>query len=234
MAIPNYNPYQTDLLTNGFNYLIANLPGSPTVNDLNTTILAYFTSLPNPVSSEALSIMQNTNIYSINNYINQTIAVNLNYGGAASAFIETVLSGIKENTTDSLTDYLLSAQELLAAADINTASKEALYVALTNAQGSCAYWQTTVATPGSWAAYLHSNEAVNYANIPTWVIAAFTAVLSGYAQVQAVAISEPNVFNTQGRQVSAFMGYGSALAVTAGKVIFKWPQKPVINCGCLQ
>lgn len=224
--MPNYNPYKTDLLTNGFDYIIANLPGSPTVNDLNNTIIDYFASLPDPLSSDAQGIMQQTNIFSINNYINQQIAPNLNYDAAGWAFIESVVSGIKENTVDSYTELLLNAQEQLAAADINTPSKNALYIALTNAQGSCAYWQTIVESPGSWATYLHANEAVNYANIPTWILAAFTGALSGFAQVQEPAINGATPINVQGRMVGQAMAYGSALAVNAGKVIFKWAKRP--------
>lgn len=231
--MPNYNPYKTDLFTNGLDYIIANLPGSPTVNQLNETVIAYFASLPDPDPDHQI-IMQQTNLFSINNYINQQIAANLNYDAPAWAFIESVISGTKQNTIDSLTEYLLYAQEQLAVADINTPSKNALYIALTNAQGSCAYWQTIVESPGSWATYLHANEAVNYANIPTWIVAAFTGALSGFAQMQEPAVNGATITNAQGRMVGQPMAYGSALAVNAGKVIFKWAKRPVGNCGCAQ
>jgi len=81
---------------------------------------------------------------------------------------------------------------------------------------------------------VNSNAAINYANIPEWVALSFTSALSGYSQGQAVAttIGGNGVFNDAGRFLGSALSLQTAIGLTAGKIIFKWAQKPVVDCGC--
>lgn len=232
MAIPTYNPYKeaNTLFTDGLDYIIANLPTDATFDDVVTQIRAYFDSLPNP--PDDTKVFENISYNSANDYINTRIAQNLNFGANEWAFIDAVLQGIKENGIESLADFFTAAQEQLAEAEINTATKTSLYAALGLTKASYAYWVNIVGTPGDWADYINTNAAINYANIPNWVSATFVSALSGYAQVQSPGIGQSDMFITQGRLTAINTLVAAALAVSAGKVIVKWARRPVIGCGC--
>lgn len=225
MAISSYNPYRDyeTLFTDGLNYIVTNL--TPPVNYYSITdlVTAYFNSLPTPPGPEQLQAFSRLAINSGNDYMNSRIAANLNYTPTEQAFVESVLGGLKENSIDSYDSFLSDAQEQLARADFNTPSKTALYVALALTRAGNTYWNTVVTTPGNWAAYINSNAAINYANIPHWVSATFAGVLSGFAQIQDPSLPNSSILSSQGRYFAAEGAVWSALGVTAGKVILKWP-----------
>lgn len=229
MASPTYNPYRDyeTLFTDGLDYIVTNL--TPPVNYYTITdlVTAYFNSLPTPPGPEQLQAFSRLAINSGNDYINSRIAGNLNYNANEWAFVESVLGGLKENSIDSYDSFLEDAQEQLAQADFNTPSKTALYVALALTRASNTYWNTVVTTPGSWATYINSNAAINYANIPHWVSATFVGVLSGFAQIQDPNMPNSGILTSQGRYFAAEGSVWSALGVTVGKVILRWAKRPV-------
>ena len=229
MSLASYNPYRDyeTLFTDGLNYIVTNL--TPPVNYYSITelITAYFNSLPNPPSDEKLQAFSRLAANSANDYIHSRIAANLNYQAPERAFIKNVLQGLKENSMDSYDSFLQDAQEQLAQAGFNTPSKTALYVALAISRTGNSYWNTVVTTPGNWAAYLSSNEAINYANIPHYVTAAFWGVLSGFAQIQNPYMPNADFLTAQGRYFAAEGAVWSALGLTAGKVILKWAVRPL-------
>ena len=236
MAIETYNPYKASntIFTDGLDYIIANLPGSPTFDDLLTTITAYFNSLPDPPGAEIIGLMPSMMANTVNDYVNSKIAENLNFGGNEWAIVDSVLSGIKGGSIESMEDFLEAALQQVAEATISTPTKTTLYGAAGFAKASFSYWGSVVKTPGSWATYINTNEAINWANIPFWVEATYVGTFSGFAQVQAPNIPDANLFNVQGRMGGGTIAISTALALTAGKVIFKWAQRPVIyaNCNC--
>ena len=234
MAIPTYNPYKASntTFTDGLDYIISNLLESPTFDDLNDTIVAYFNSLPDP-PGDLIGYMPISNSNTVNDYINSKIAQNLNFNGGEAALVDAVLCGIKEGSIESMGDFLEAAiQQVAEVEGVNTISKTALYGAAGFAQDSNAYWQNVVTTPGGWATYINSNAAINYANIPHWVEATYVGTFSGFAQIQAPSMGEANAFNFQGRSGAGQIAISTALALTAGKVIFKWAKRPVVVCGC--
>ncbi len=230
MAIPILNPYKegVSLFTDGLDYIIANIPGSPTYSDLSDTIIDYFNSLPDP-PTDGITLIETGMANSVNDYVNSKIAQNQNFGGAEWAMVDAVLCGIKEQSIDSTGDFLDACMEQLTQSDINTISKTSIYAAIGLAKASDAYWKAIVTTPGGWATYINSNAAINYANIPFWTTATFAGTFSGFAQVQAPNMGEANVWNTDGRKFASVIALGSALVLTAGKVIFKWAQRPVVG-----
>ena len=237
MAIQTYNPfkYQEQLFTDGLDYVITNIPGSPTFDDLADTIIDYFASLPDPMSSDFLTGARIAMTNSANDFINSRIADNLNYDSNGQMLIESVLAGVKYNSIDSLADFFSAAEEQIAMADVNTISKYALYNSLTMAKTSYAYWLAKIGTPGGWSTYFNSNAAINYASLPFWVSSAYVGAFSGFAAAQAPAMVEANLDNSTGRFYGSTMALASALTVNAGKVIFKWAQRPVAfqsGCNC--
>jgi len=231
MAIPTYNPYKASntTFTDGLDYIIANLPGSPTLDDLTETIMEYFLSLPEPEDGKLVDAMAYAIPNSVNDYINSKILLNLNFNANGQVIIDSVLSAIREESIDSLGDCLEAYIEEVAKADINTVSKTSLYQAVGIANANQAYWKNIVTTPGAWSTYINSNAAINYANIPNWTSAAFIGVFSGFAQIQYPEVAGADLWNGQGRNAGGVIAVGSALALTAGKVIFKWAKRPVVG-----
>lgn len=229
--IPTYNPYQQfdQLFVDGLDYIATNY-SSGQFEDLITTILDYLATLhapfhPNDELNEILRLVM-TN--SANDYINTKISSNLNFGGNETAFIDSILTGIRENSTDSLRSLLYSSYQPLAELSADTLSKASVYQALTLAEASNTYWQSKVDSPGSWSSYFNSNYAANYVNIPIWVSASFVATFSGYAQVQAPDVVGADLHNNRNKVFAELGGLSAALVVTAGKVIFRWAKRPII------
>ncbi len=232
MPLPTYNPYKiaNPLFSDGLDYIIANIPADPTYTDVVDTIEAYLETLPDSFDSvpPLVSVAYN----SANDYMNSRIAQNLNFGANEWAFVDAVLQGIKDNSIDSLAEFLAAAEQQLAEAEINTATKTSLYASLGLTYASYNYWLTAVTTtPNAWDTYLNANAAINYANIPHWVAATFVSSLSGFAQFQSPGINQVDILTTS--RFTAIEGLiVGALGVTAGKVIVKWARRPVMNCGC--
>ncbi len=234
MAIPTYNPMsflEADL-TAGLDYMIANLPGSPTFQDIIDTTVDYFNSLPAPPDATLISLLPKIISTNANNFINTKIADTLDFDGNALALVDSVLSGIKDNTIDSLAEFLSNTDEQLATtcSNINSISLNSLYAASALAKGSNAYWQTKALTPGSWSTYLKGNVAIDYSYIPHYVITSYVSALGGYAQ----AITSTNInmsFNVETKFAQApVLALGTAIAITTGKIILKWPQRPAASC----
>jgi hypothetical protein len=227
MAIRNYNPYDDFglLFTNGLDYLIANLPATPTMEDVRDKIYAYFETIPD--SPDGLGQTLAVSLNSSNEYINGQIVKNLNLRRGDWAIVAAILRGIKQNSVISLdTDYWDAAQELLVQSEINTLSKSAIYVSLAMARAATTYWKTVATTSGSWSTYVNTNEAINYATVPYWVEAAFTGSISGYAQTLTLNVTEPTVLTTQLNRLAPWSALVGALAVNTGLVIYKWPKRP--------
>jgi len=83
------------------------------------------------------------------------------------------------------------------------------------------YWIGKVATPGTWAQFFQPQAGLNYANIPFWSVACIEGALIGASGSDRGLIA-PTTEIVSTEIVSALIG---ALAIGAGKVIFKWVQK---------
>lgn len=234
MAIPTYNPfsYLDDSLADGFDYMIANLPGTPSFQDIIDTTIAYLQSFPEPPSPELLNVFTQIASVNANNYINSKIAETLDFDNASFALVDSVLSGIKENTIDSLTEFLSNTDEQIATSCSyqNSVSSSSLYTASALAKSSNAYWQVKALTPGSWSTYLSGNAAIDYSNIPHWVTASYVASLGGYAQI--ITSGNTNlILNTTAKLGDApNCAMANALAITTAKIILKWPQRSAASC----
>ncbi len=236
MAVQTYNPfkYQEQLFTDGLDYVIANIPGTPTLEDLADTIVNYFSSLPDPPGSDFLQQIKVVMINSANDYINNRIIQNMNYDINGMALIDSILTGLKENNIDSLSDFFSAGEEQIAMSNVSTISKYALYNSLTLAKTSYTYWVNIVGTPGGWSTYINANAAINYANLPFWVGGAYLGAFSGFALAQAPSMAEANIDNSTGRFYGTNMGLAAAIMVNAGKVIFKWSQRPAVKLSLTQ
>ncbi len=232
MAIITVNPYKASdpVFTDGLDYIAANIPGSPTLDDLTETIMEYFLSLPEPEDEKLVDAMAFSIPNSVNDYVNWRIMANQNFNATEFALVRAVFYGIKNESIESMGNFLDACTEQVALCKVNTVAKTSIYQAIGLANANQAYWKNIVTTPGAWSTYINSNAAINYANIPHWTTASVLGSFSGFAQIQYPNISGATVFNGQGRSAGGVIAVGSALALTAGKVIFKWAQRPRIVC----
>lgn len=242
MAVKYYNPYSDvgTQFTDGLNYIIANYPGTGAADfgNFNTIVVGYIQTLLDPTTIPpatlpplfadlTLAVLPN----SVNEYINTQVGLNLSTNTVQTALINSIYDGILSNSIESLGDYFDSVDELITSADyISTVDKTPLYIATVIAAASYNFWITVVAAPGGWATYLNANTAINYANIPKWVAISFTSALSGYSQILGASVSGV-LTNDRGRFLASPMSIGAAMGVTAGKIIFNWAQRPLVNCG---
>ncbi len=233
MATQTYNPYIADaaLLSDGLDYVIANLASTPTFYDLLETCEDYlYTLIPGAPASVGLGMrITLTNTY--NAYVNNKIEQNLNYDIDQLLFVNAAYKGIKSQSINSLEDFLVSGRQQLAMDTFSTFSKGPAYYALMEAEVSYNYWLTKVSTPGGWATYFDSNAAINYSNIPHWVAAAYVASYAGWSQGQEVNLNFPIPSQQPGIAVmlTKTAAMLSALMLTSGEVIFRWSNRPTIT-----
>ncbi|MFZ7166075.1 MAG: hypothetical protein ACO1G5_00875 [Bacteroidota bacterium] len=235
MIAPTINPYEEigTFFKDGLDYLVAHPPaGDWTISYINETLITFLDEedADNNFGKLIASIFPN----SVNDWTNLKIAANLKANSGQMALIEAILESIKENTIDSLdTTWYQSANEQIALSDIDTIDKAPLYIALAITSSSLSYWNDIVTTPGSWATFLSSNAAINYAKIPAWASASFVGSLSGFAQVKDIDITQTSdltsVFFGVLGEAGSFM---SATGLTAAMVIMKLGKRPVAECGC--
>jgi len=235
MQFPVYNPYSY-IRANynaGLDYIIANVPTTNcTYADIVDSVIGYAGTLPWPPDEENIRLIKSITNNSANDYINERIYGNLNFGAQEMAFIDSVLDGLKENGIESLNEFLNACVQELTASSINTITKAPIYAALALAQESYAYWVAVVGTPGDWANYINANAAINYANIPGWAATAFISTFSGYSQIIAVEQTKATTRETEFRVVALEACWVAAIAVVAGDVVVKWarmPQNEAIN-----
>lgn len=225
---PYYNPfdYRKGTLTAGLDYVAANIK-DPNFDDIITAVLAYYASLPTPITGDAAAAIEIIIRSTANDYINGNIGRQLNFDAGGQALMRTVLWGVKNNSIDSLDMFLDGVlEQLTGATGVNSISKTSLYVALALATESNSYWNNVVDKPGSWAAFINSQQAINYANIPFWISATYMSSLSGFAQVQAPNIAEATEVNGQSRLHAVTGAVAVAIALTSAQVILKWAKRP--------
>lgn len=242
MSITYLNPFSkiSTQYSNGLEYLINNLPATPSFDDLNNTTIAYIQTLldPTTIPPDSLNLPMNDALASVipnsvNDYNNQIIPQNLMMSAGQAEFVASVLQGIRQNSIESLGAFFDEVDNEISQSNMLTINKTSLYMASGIARASYTYWMGVLSTSGheGWTDHLSGSEAINYSNVQIWVSASFLAALSGYAQGQTLAVGGAEVLNVAGRTIGIPLALGAALGVTAGKVIFKWVQKPSIGAG---
>jgi len=209
-------------------------------NNLIGTFFSNAASATNPLANDTLLLIPSELISVIveseNSYMNNQMSVSNVFNAKQAEFINDLLSGIKavpvssignatipSTGTNTYTGYISNILDRVAQSGLSKDEKSPLYMTLMIAESAFQYWNNIVITPaGPFTAYFDGfgastqfASAVNYANIPFWVEAAIEGCLLGYCNYSIM--DGPK---TQGNSMIAMMG--SAAAINAGKVIFKW------------
>ena len=167
----------------------------------------------------------------INDYQNMKITPNLNATQTQLSMINSVISGVKFNTLDSLDSFFDGVDEQIAICNSNNTSKQSIYIASAIARASSSYWQKYLDTNSSgttgWNAYLNTiNWIANYYSFPMWVNSSFLGSLSGFSQFQAAFVGQASYLNTMGIAGGQAGALISALGLAGGKIIFSLPLGP--------
>lgn len=244
-----FNPYPLigTQLTAGLDAIAADFAGGfSTVDDLVTSIYNYVQPIYYPVTGGApvpmnLQVEIKSVVYSvINAYNNNPQTASLMYGPKQSYFIDLLL-GLKTSDTtpiNALDSWLADIEDNITKDNMTIAQQSPLFLATESARSVYAYWENAVTTPGDWATYFESNAFKNYVNIPFWTVACTEGALIG-AQATSRGLISPTTDIVTVSIVSSLIG---ALAIGAGKVLFKWVPRvqpsdlvtstPAGGCGC--
>jgi hypothetical protein len=226
-----YNPYYVlgEKQKEALDFIIANLPPSPTFEQLNEVLLtAVFGIAPDGVlsSDTAPLFLQTVLPLAHNGYINgagKTLAFKNSstsegsnttpmYTERQMPNIRQMLDGIQSVPAESIVAVLNAAEETIAGSGLAYQEQLPLYIAVEAGRSQAAYWLMQINTPGAWAVYQNTDAAINYLHMPQLISAAVRATLLCYGLIKPAQVTVPDVF-------PAMVG---SIGLAAGKVIFGW------------
>jgi hypothetical protein len=231
------NPYSTlsPKLKTALDAIIANLPLSPTFENLNDALFnAMFPT--NPPSDDMTIVYVKSilpNVY--NSFVTSSVVEKLelidnvprfaaaaqynHYSDKQYQIIQLLLKTISTTPTESIPQLLSATDEKIANSGLSIIEQTPLFVATSLGKATCEYWLQNIPQPSAWAAYMvnptitpQAMDALNYAHVNSWVSAAMQGVLSGWGSVHLPKIDFVDM-------TAAFVG---ATGMAAGKVVFKW------------
>ncbi|MCG3167084.1 MAG: hypothetical protein POELPBGB_02867 [Bacteroidia bacterium] len=229
------NPYHTlgPQLKTALDYIIANMPLSPSFDNLNNTLFdALFGTNP---PSDSLAIVYAKSVLPMvyNSYIVHRPQSIVHSGvtlsvveGYQSKFNENqqlviteLFSSLRTTPTESIPQLLIATDEKIATSGLSFAEQTPLFVATALGKAVYEYWLLNIPQPSTWAAYMvnpaitpQAMDALNYNNVSNWVSAAMQGALLGWGSIHLPKIDFVDM-------TAANMG---AIGMAAGKVVFKW------------
>lgn len=241
------------LFKNGLDYIIQYANPDLTIDDLNNLVLWYVLStdpgytgpiysgggsgIPAPpLGDTGLDNLINAITPNVaNDYMNRKITWNSTGNVDQKRIISLIMKGINCNTVDSLNAFFDNVDQNIGILNNANSTKISLYLASAISRGSYTYWAQLLdgAAVSGWDNYIYSsynvttnrgNWAANYNNIPSFTTASLLGALSGYSQLNFPANPYPDAFYNIGISAGIFGSLIGSLALTAGKIIFKWPQ----------
>lgn len=238
MSCNTYNPFFNlgREFDKGMDHVIENLPTpllDATFEDLNKVLADYLIDIMNstgsPQNSEniAYSILPNA----ANSYQNASLGNDRVFNETQMMLFSTLVSSIKNNDVEGIPKVLDETEEEIAKSGLNSEQQAPLFLAVEMGKKSYDFWVTQIDAGGEsdWADFLNSNAAINFANLPFWVVASMEGSLSGYAQFLQMDMAAGNAYNYIGRSSTATIAMVAAVGISAGKAMFKWVQKPSIR-----
>lgn len=228
MATTTFNPYLTigEQLKVGLDEISSKLNPNSTVDDLVNEIYKYIQALYYPATSGAdvsvqLQIEIKSVIYNIINAYNnqglkgfnseQMVIVGMYLGPTTTAI----------TPIDSIGTWFADIENNIPETGLTVDEQMPLLLGSVVAKTIYEYWIAIVAKPGKWAPFFQKETAINYANIPTWVVACIEGTFIGASSSDRGLIA-PTTDIVSTEIVSSLIG---ALVIGSGKVIFKWLPK---------
>lgn len=223
MATQTLNPYPLigKQLTDGLDEISKALTPSSTVDDLANAIFKYIQPLYYQGSkSTQIEIEIRSVVYNIiNSYNNQKICGNM-FNYQQMILVDMMLG---ETTTDytpinALGAWLSDIEDNISETKLPIDEQTPLLLGIEVGKSVYNYWVNTVQNPGKWQQFFQEDPSLNYMNIPFWLAACMEGGLIGASGSERGLIA-PTTDIVSVEIVSSLIG---ALAIGAGKVIFKW------------
>jgi hypothetical protein len=221
------NPYHTlgPQLKTALDYIINNMPLSPSFDNLNNTLFdALFGNNP---PSDSLAIVYAKSVLPMvyNGYSAEAVTLSVveghlnKYSDKQYKIIYYLLKEISTTPTESIPQLLIATDEKIGTSGLSFAEQTPLFVATALGKAVYEYWLLNIPQPSTWAAYMvnpaitpQAMDAMNYNNVSSWVSAAMQGALLGWGSIHLPKIDFVDM-------TAANMG---AIGMAAGKVVFKW------------
>ena len=223
-------------LKTSLDYIIANLPVSPTFEDLNQQLVNSIyiinpgennpvdlvvpllkTVLPNVyngylVGGGQMAVNGNSQPPLPSTANRQMSISNTQYSAEQQYFIRKITESVLIVSPLQIGEYLSRVEEELVQSGLNFEQQTPLLLALALGRASYEYWLNQITVFAAWGPYLNAESFINYANLPHWVSATMVGSLIAYGLVRPPHIGFADMF------VSTV----AATGLVAGKVIFNW------------
>jgi hypothetical protein len=223
MSQSTINPYSslgTDFSNGLVTFIGAYSSGTVTltelISEINTIIEGdFYTSAS---AQQQIEINANTT-NAINSYVNGLLWGNKTIYNARQMKFIRMLSreALRKIEVVTLNNYLLDVEDNITKSDLTVPEQIPLLIATMLGETAFSYWNTDVNATGAsqkWTGYYQSNQAYNYANIPSWVAAAIEGALVGYGSSPDANL-EPTTAMVSSKMIAALQG---ALAVNIALV----------------
>ena len=202
--------------------IIANIPASPKVSQVNDALVTKIKSIFS-YSSDPLNDVELNSYFpsAINAYINNDLK---GVSPKLAPFVVLLLEKIKDVPPLQIMEFLSDVENQISEADLSLPEQNQLYLATATAKASYYYWtaQNDNLGTSAWAVYLDTNKAVNIANLPYWVTASVQAALyfCFKGNYQTLSSDPPKITGPDYVTVLT-----ASAGIAAGKVIFSWIPK---------
>ncbi|HXB40336.1 MAG TPA: hypothetical protein VNZ49_07315 [Bacteroidia bacterium] len=225
MATPTFNPYPqigTELIA-GMDSIASALTPASTVDDLVNAIYSYIQPIyyPLPTVPKQIEIeIKSVAYHIINAYNNKALWTSMKFSSQQMNFICMMLGGITDYKTpiNAINSWLLDNEDNITKANLSIDDQVPLLLGIQEGKSIYKYWITKTAAPGTWAPFFETAESHNYANVPHWLVACMEGGLIG-SNTSPNGLISPTIDIVSVDIISSLIG---ALAIGAGKVIFKW------------
>ncbi|MBK9284734.1 MAG: hypothetical protein IPM51_10515 [Sphingobacteriaceae bacterium] len=227
MAIGTFNPYPLigNQLVAGMDAVSAAVTPTSSVDEFVNAIYNYIqpifypstagTAIPSQLEIEIKSV-----IYNVINAYSSKVINKLPWTAQQMNFISMMLGLTTTNNVpiNAIDTWFNDIQNNISDANQSIDDQTPLLLGIRCGTSIYAYWNRKVATPGSWSAFFQTPAPLNYANIPLWSTACIEGALIG-ANASEKGLIAPTTDITSVNIISALIG---AIAIGAGKVIFRW------------
>jgi hypothetical protein len=217
MQPKSINPYSAlqEKTTETLDFIITNLPVSPTIEQFNDVLLtAMFGSDPDgPLSGDVLPLFLNAVLpLTYNGYLNDMQEVECVRAGTGGSLINRIFDGVEKLPFETVGDFLSTMDDAIAGSGLPYQQQMPLFFAVESGKAQHAYWTAQLATPGPWALYMNADPTINYMRAGSWVAASIEGALLAYGLIKPQQAQFPDI-------LSSMIG---AIGLPAGKVVFGW------------
>jgi hypothetical protein len=225
MTIQNPYPALGPKIKTALDAIIISLPLSPTFENLNDALFNAVFAIDPPTDELTILYIKSVlpNVY--NSYLNGAVTLSVVEGSQTIysqkqiLVITETLNTLRTAPTETIPQFLSLTDEKIATSGLTIAEQAPLFVATTAGKATYEYWLQQIPQPSSWAAYMvnpnitpQAMDALNYANVGSWVSASMQGALLAWGSINLPKIEFIDM-------MAAYLG---ATGMAAGKVVFKW------------